>query len=164
VPRSVRKRIRAAAGIIRRGEGTKSFISAASAFCNGAGVIGDDPPGHLADTTIGQSGDVHVSGIRQTALQMQAQRNQSLVMLLGLDQAQTDAEADRWHRRGAVVMRAHDAGGCLRMATSVGPDHIVLDHRVPHRLVRLLKAHPVSSTAQIEWLPAVGSSQVYLAA
>jgi hypothetical protein len=95
---------------------------------------------------------------------MQAQRKRSVVVVLGLDQAQTQAEADRWRRRGAVVLRARDSGGCLRVATAVGPDYVVLDRRVPRRLVHLLKAHPVSSIAQIEWLPAVESSQHPLAA
>jgi hypothetical protein len=40
------------------------------------------------------------------------------------------------------------------MATSVGPDVIVLDRHVPARLLRLLKAHPISSSARIDWLPA----------
>jgi hypothetical protein len=95
---------------------------------------------------------------------MQAQRERSIVVVLGLDQAQTDAEAERWRRRGALVMRAHDAGGCLRVATSVGPDRVVLDRRVPRRLVRLLEAHPVSASAQIEWLPGVPSTHGSLAA
>jgi hypothetical protein len=50
------------------------------------------------------------------------------------------------------------------VATAVGPDRIVLDQHVPHRLVSLLKAHPVSSAAEIEWLPAAGAGQEYLAA
>jgi hypothetical protein len=74
-------------------------------------------------------------------------------MVLGMDAAQADAETERWRRRGAVAVRAHDAHGLLRLATAVGPDVIVLDPRVPEKLVRLLKAHPVSSTARIEWLP-----------
>jgi hypothetical protein len=92
------------------------------------------------------------------------QRDRSLVVVLGLDQAQTEAEAERWRRRGAVVMPARDAGGCLRVATAVGPDRIVLDRRTPDRLLSLLKAHPVSSTAQIEWLSEAEPSQEFLAA
>jgi hypothetical protein len=45
------------------------------------------------------------------------------------------------------------------MATSIGPDVIVLDRRVPDRLVRLLKAHPVSSTARIHWRPRARSTE-----
>ncbi|HEY2593699.1 MAG TPA: hypothetical protein VGK33_07345 [Chloroflexota bacterium] len=93
------------------------------------------------------------------------QRDRSLVVVLGLDQAQTEAESERWRRRGAVVMPARDAGGCLRVATAVGPDRIVLDRRTPGRLLSLLKAHPVSSTAEIEWLSEADEpSQAFLAA
>jgi hypothetical protein len=77
-----------------------------------------------------------------------------MVVVMGLDTAQAERETDRWRGLGAVVVRAHDPGGCLRMATSVGPDVIVLDRHVPERLVRLLKAHPASSRARIDWLPA----------
>jgi hypothetical protein len=45
------------------------------------------------------------------------------------------------------------------MATAIGPDRIVLDRRVQGRLVRLLKAHPVSSSATIDWLPEAGSER-----
>jgi hypothetical protein len=102
--------------------------------------------------------------MHQTESWMQAHRKRSIVVVLGLDQAQTEAEAERWRRRGALVMRTHDAGGCLRVATAVGPDRVVLDRRVPRRLVRLLEAHPVSSTAEIEWLPGVASTQASVAA
>ncbi|MBV9597413.1 MAG: hypothetical protein JOZ87_11145 [Chloroflexi bacterium] len=82
-----------------------------------------------------------------------ARRSRALVVVAGVDREQTEAESERWRRRGAVVMRARDAGGCLRMATSVGPDLIVLDRRLRGRLVRLLRAHPVSARARIDWLP-----------
>ena len=84
---------------------------------------------------------------------MQERQKPTVVVVLGLDQQQTDAESARLRGQGAVVMRAHDAGGCLRVATSVGPDRIVLDRRVQGRLLQLLKAHPVSATAEIDWLP-----------
>ncbi len=87
--------------------------------------------------------------------QMQERRKPTVVVVLGLDQQQTEAESARLRGQGNVVMRAHDAGGCLRIATAVGPDRIVLDRRVQGRLLRLLKAHPVSSSAKIDWLPAV---------
>ncbi|MBV9581986.1 MAG: hypothetical protein JO057_25680 [Chloroflexi bacterium] len=77
----------------------------------------------------------------------------ALVLVVGPDR-DTETECDRWRGRGAVVMHAHDAGGCLRVATSVGPDLIVLDRRTPRRLVRLLRAHPVSAGARISWLQA----------
>jgi hypothetical protein len=80
-----------------------------------------------------------------------------VVVVLGLDQAQALDESARWRVRGAVVMRATDAAGCLRVATSVRPDVIVLDRRVPASLLRLLKAHPVSASAETRWMPALSS-------
>lgn len=76
-----------------------------------------------------------------------SRRRRPMVVVMGLDTAQADIETDRWRGLGAVVVKTYDAGGCLRLATSVGPDVIVLDRREPERLVRLLKAHPVSSSA-----------------
>jgi hypothetical protein len=84
-----------------------------------------------------------------------SRRVRAMVLVLGLDTAQVEAESDYWRTSGAVVLRVRDAGGCLRLATCVGPDVIVLDRRSPERLVRLLRAHPVSSTARIDWLPSL---------
>jgi hypothetical protein len=47
------------------------------------------------------------------------------------------------------VLTAHSADGCLRVATSVGPDLIVLDSGLPRRLDRLLAGHPVSARARV---------------
>jgi hypothetical protein len=92
--------------------------------------------------------------VRATLIgEMQVRRSRSVVVVLGLDQEQTEVESARLRCQGAIVMRAHDAGGCLRVATAVGPDRIVLDRRMGGRLVRLLKAHPVSASAEIDWLP-----------
>jgi hypothetical protein len=57
--------------------------------------------------------------------------------------------AELWHGHGAVVVHARDEGGCLRVATAVGPDVIVVDHSASRRLLRLIRAHPVSARAQI---------------
>jgi len=85
---------------------------------------------------------------------MQSSRRQrAMVVVMGLDRAQVEVETEHWRGLGAVVVKTRDAGGCLRISTSVGPDVIVLDRRVPERLVRLLRAHPVSSDARIDWLP-----------
>jgi hypothetical protein len=86
---------------------------------------------------------------------MQATSRPSVVVLLALDQEQARDESARWRARGAVVIQARDPGGCLRVATSIRPDVIVLDRRVPGRLLRLLKAHPVSANADIQWMPAL---------
>jgi hypothetical protein len=49
----------------------------------------------------------------------------------------------------AVVLPTHSLEGCLRVATSVGPDIVLLDAGLPRRLEKLLRAHPVSARAQI---------------
>jgi hypothetical protein len=86
------------------------------------------------------------------------------VVVLGVDYQQTQDECARWRARGAVVMQASDPDGCLRVATSVRPDVLVLHRRVPDRLLGLLRAHPVSASADIQWMPAVATRVVRQAA
>jgi hypothetical protein len=57
--------------------------------------------------------------------------------------------AHRLRNAGNVVYVAHSPEGCLRVATSVGPDVVLLDPAFPARLESLLRAHPVSARAQI---------------
>jgi CheY-like chemotaxis protein len=52
-------------------------------------------------------------------------------------------------RDGNVVYVTHSAAGCLRVATSVAPDVVLLDSALPRRLESLLHAHPASAHAQI---------------
>lgn len=77
-------------------------------------------------------------------------RKQLLVLVMAADPTLAAALAEFWHRRGAVVLQAHDEGGCLRVATAVGPDVITLAGYAPPRLLRLIRAHPVSGRARIE--------------
>jgi hypothetical protein len=60
-----------------------------------------------------------------------------------------DAVAARLQHDGAVVYPTHSVNGCLRVATSVAPDIVLLDPRLPRRLERLLHAHPVSAHARV---------------
>jgi hypothetical protein len=80
-------------------------------------------------------------------------RNRPLVLVLGLHAKPAARAAEFWRTQGAVVMPVSSADGCLRVATAVGPDIIVLDPAVSGRLVKLLAAHPVSARARIQWLP-----------
>jgi hypothetical protein len=48
-----------------------------------------------------------------------------------------------------VVYVTHSAEGCLRVATSVQADVILLDPSFPSRLEKLLRAHPSSKAARI---------------
>jgi CheY-like chemotaxis protein len=58
----------------------------------------------------------------------------------------------RLRQDGAVAYAAHSADGCLRMATSIGPDVILLDPLLADRprLMRLLRAHPTSARAHLQ--------------
>jgi hypothetical protein len=57
--------------------------------------------------------------------------------------------AAQLRREGNVVYVTHSAEGCLRVATSVAPDMVLMDAAFPPRIQRLLKAHPMSARAQI---------------
>jgi CheY-like chemotaxis protein len=56
-------------------------------------------------------------------------------------------------RTGSVACAARSEAGCLRVATSVNPDVVLLDSHLPSRLEGLLRAHPVSGAANIVRLP-----------
>lgn len=90
-------------------------------------------------------------------------RNPPLVLVLA-DPSSTARATQFWRDQGAVVVQARDDGGCLRVATAVGPDIIVLDNTASRRLLKLLAAHPVSARAQIERLPEHATPRVARAA
>ncbi len=76
-------------------------------------------------------------------------RHVPLIVIASASAALADSVADQLRREGNVVYVTHSAEGCLRVATSVGPDVILLDPALPNRLERLLKAHPTSACAQV---------------
>jgi DNA-binding NarL/FixJ family response regulator len=57
--------------------------------------------------------------------------------------------AARLRRQGNVVYVTHSPEGCLRVATSVAPDMVLIDPGFPPRLERLLRAHPGIAQTQI---------------
>ena len=66
-----------------------------------------------------------------------------------------DQVAARFRRKGEVVYPTHSAQGCLRVATSIGPDMVVIDPELwSPRLERLLRAHPTSAHARLRALTA----------
>jgi DNA-binding response OmpR family regulator len=77
------------------------------------------------------------------------QRRRPLVVVASTASAVAESIAERLRRDGNVVYVAHSAEGCLRVATSVGPDLVLLDPALPARLERLIRAHPTSAHAQI---------------
>lgn len=50
---------------------------------------------------------------------------------------------------GSVACLARSAEGCLRVATSVGPDVVLLDARLPDRLRGMLRSHPATAGSAI---------------
>jgi DNA-binding response OmpR family regulator len=60
-----------------------------------------------------------------------------------------DEVAEQLRREGAIAYATHSFGGCLRVATSSGPDVVLLDPALRGRLERLLRAHPATAKAQV---------------
>ena len=52
-------------------------------------------------------------------------------------------------RSGSVACLAQSAAGCLRVATAVGPDVVLLDSSLPRQLRGMLRSHPATSDSII---------------
>jgi CheY-like chemotaxis protein len=72
-----------------------------------------------------------------------------LVVIGTAERAAADALASLLRGEGATVLVAEGERACLRIATSVAPDIILLDPRLPRGLQALLRAHPFSNSARI---------------
>jgi len=72
-----------------------------------------------------------------------------LIVVASTSAAVAEEAAARLRRDGNIVYVTHSAAGCLRVATSVGPDMVLLDPGLPSRLVGFLRAHPATAEAQI---------------
>ena len=72
-----------------------------------------------------------------------------LIVVASLSSSFADEVAARLRREGNVVYVTHSAEGCLRVATSVMPDVVLIDPGLTPRLERLLRAHPSSASARI---------------
>jgi CheY-like chemotaxis protein len=75
-----------------------------------------------------------------------------LIVVASAQPGLADNVAERLRRAGNLVYTAHSPEGCLRVATSLGVDMILLDPALPERVERLLRAHPISSRASIQHL------------
>ena len=76
-------------------------------------------------------------------------RTVPLIVIASLSSSFADEVATRLRREGNVVYVTHSAEGCLRVATSVMPDVVLIDPGLPPRLERLLREHPSSAAARI---------------
>lgn len=76
-------------------------------------------------------------------------RDVLLIVVASATAAVAEEVASRLRLDGSVVYVAHSAQGCLRVATSISPDMVVLDPALPRRLEALLRAHPATVGAEI---------------
>jgi hypothetical protein len=81
-------------------------------------------------------------------------RDVLLIVVASASAAVAESVAAPLRRDGGVVYVTHSAEGCLRVATSISPDIVLLDPALPRRLESLLKAHPASAGAEILHLAA----------
>jgi len=81
-------------------------------------------------------------------------RSVRLIVVASATASIADEAAARLRRDGSVVYVTHSADGCLRVATSVAPDVVLLDPAMPGRLVNFLRVHPATAQAQILYLDA----------
>ena len=78
-----------------------------------------------------------------------SKRSVPLIVVASTSASFAEDVAARLRRDGSIVYTAHSLQGCLRVATSVAPDLILLDPEFPPRLEDLLNAHPTSAHATI---------------
>jgi len=76
-------------------------------------------------------------------------RDVLLIVVASATAAVAEEAAARLRLDGSVVYVAHSAHGCLRVATSISPDMVILDPALPRRLEALLRAHPATATTEI---------------
>jgi DNA-binding response OmpR family regulator len=84
-------------------------------------------------------------------------RHIPLILVASETPAVADGVAAELRRQGRVVCVAHSASGCLRVATSVGPDIVLLDPALPSRLENLLRAHPITAHSEVLHLSTTGA-------
>ncbi len=75
-------------------------------------------------------------------------RTVPLVVLVSAS-ATADAFAAGLRQSGAAVYTAHSPQGCLRVATALGPDAIIVDDGFPDHVRQLLAAHPLTARTRI---------------
>jgi|SRR4051794_41017372 hypothetical protein len=82
---------------------------------------------------------------------MYSERTQPLVVVASGTPGEAERVVARLRQAGALAYATHSAEGCLRVATSVRPDVVLIDPRLHarQRLERLLRAHPSSAQARV---------------
>jgi CheY-like chemotaxis protein len=80
---------------------------------------------------------------------MRDQRLRPLVLVASPDRELAQRLMRDVERSGAVACVAHSAAGCLRVATAVGPDVVLLDSSLPQNLRGMLSSHPATASTVI---------------
>ena len=83
---------------------------------------------------------------------MQTTRRSPLIVVASAVDGTAERIVARLREDGAVAYATHSVNGCLRVATSMRPDIVVLDPALPGRLERLLRAHPMTAHARFLFL------------
>lgn len=78
-----------------------------------------------------------------------AKRSVPLIVVATTSASLAEEVAAPLRRDGSIVYVAHSLNGCLRVATSIAPDLVLLDPEFPPRLEELLHAHPVSARSTV---------------
>ena len=99
----------------------------------------------------GAVGDTGATGSRQVVADvgLVGRRARSIVLVASPDHALADRLVADVARSGAVACRARSAAGCLRVATAVGPDLVLLDASLSRRLEGMLQSHPATAATAI---------------
>lgn len=79
-----------------------------------------------------------------------------LVVIGAVKRAAAEPLAALMRSEGAIVLVAEGERACLRVASAVSPDVVLLDPRLSRGLVSLLRAHPFSRCAQVSNSQALG--------
>lgn len=77
------------------------------------------------------------------------QRSVPLIVIASASAEYANEVAARLRRQGNIVYVTHSPEGCLRVATSVAPDMVLIDPAFPQRVERLLRAHPGTAQTQV---------------
>jgi hypothetical protein len=81
-------------------------------------------------------------------------RARPVVLVCTADSELTAQLVARVSVAGLVAHAAHGATGCLRVATAVAPDVVLVDASVPNRVIDMLRSHPACRTTDVVRLPA----------
>jgi hypothetical protein len=111
----------------------------------------DKPPCGVGRATVVHKTLPGMTGTKQN-------RAVPLVLLGVSDDAALEPVATLLGCEGMGLVVALGESACLRVASAVRPDVILLDPRLPRALLSLLRGHPLLRSTQISWSQALGGT------